>query len=297
MCRDGIRPLLGTMVQLPIASFRHQLQLRLYRTLALIGLAIAAYGLFNLWPSVLLAIGLAMDNGSGPGLDWPTVLTIVAQGAATTLGGVILTILSYRTYNARRRAGPPPDSNAMEKTPLRRLLAIAIYGIAALYAGANLAAATQMTIRDLLLLGWGEHAVGRVFDVRPAPEIDDNVEQLTYRFRAADGKILDGIKNQWAFAAERIGMDDAVEVTYLPASPMTNIVGFSFELKDLISIVGLQFVVFAVGIWGVLMNTGLLKRHPLPASEAAPPATPPRVRAVPVSTRASFGRRTGGAAL
>jgi hypothetical protein len=283
------------MLELPVHRYRYRLALELYRTLTLAGLALAGWGLMNLIPLAGIATGAAMfDAGSlsltgrsASGFDWPFVLAILARCIFTTGGGVILAATAYRAFRNRRRAGPPPNSNGLEKSPIRRAIATVIYGVAASVSGATLLAATDMTIRDIMLTYWGKSAVGRIYDVRPAPEIDDDVEQLTYSFRTADGIVMDGIKNQWTFKTDRPGMNDMVEVTYLETSPMTNVAGFSFTLGDLFGMIGMQFIVFCVGVWGFATNSGLAAAPPeAPASGTAP------TRSISRSAQTHFGRRT-----
>ncbi len=288
-----------------IGQMRHRLQLKLYSTLALVGLAVAGYGLFGLIPVawiVLVAgasdVGSLAATGRGvTGFDWPFVIAVLFRAVMITLTGALLAWLAFRTWRIRRRIGPPPDSNGIEKSLRGRIIAVLIYGAAASVTGANMLYSIDPTVRDVSLATWGKTATGRIFAVEsgPLPDSQFIVEHLRYQFRTDDGRIVEGHKNQLPETQGRtLKLNDTVEVTYLPSSPATNRADFSFSLSGVLEFFGLQFTVFAVGAWGFAVNSGLLRRHDEPGVPEPPDERVQQMLRTPTGMpRVPFGHRDG----
>jgi len=238
----------------------------------------------------------AVSGHGATGFDLPFVLATLLRTVMTTLGGGLVAWLAFRTWRRRRRAGPPPDSNGVEKSLLGRVVAVLIYGTAASVTGANMLYSLDPTVRDASLATWGKTATARVFAVEPMPDVHEELQHVRYQFRAEDGTIAEGYRNQFTFAARPLLVGDTVTVTYLPEHPATSAADLDFSLDGVLEFFGLQFTVFAVGVWGFSINSGLWRRRDdEPAMPAAPSEHVQRALRTPLNLPARpFGRRGGG---
>lgn len=239
-----------------IRNMRHRLVLSLYSSVALAGLAVFSYGLFNLVGSVLFSLVL-LPQSAGGGFRIEAVAAIVGIHLMVTLVGGTVAVFAARTWWQRRHAGPAPEEASVARTSLGRILATLIFGGFAVVSGLSLYYILGAIAQDAALATSGVTTTAGIASFAPDPEVHADAFRVHYVFETADGERVTGVAGRWRWQIEALQAAVRVPVTYLPIDPHISELEFTFSLQDTLEMVGSQFAVFLVGVWGAGRNLGI----------------------------------------
>jgi hypothetical protein len=240
-----------------IANMRHRLVLSLYSTVATTGLAVFAYGLFNFIGALLFLPAALSAQAGGGRAQIGAVATIVGMHLLVTLAGGTVAFFAGRTWWRRRRAGPAPEEASVARTSLGRILATLIFGAFAFISGVTLYYALGAVSRDAALAATGITTTAGIASFEPDPAVHEDAFCVHYVFETPDGRRVVGVTGRWRWQVEALQKAGTTEVTYLPKDPQVSRLEFSFSLQETLQVLGTQFAVFLVGIWGAGKNLGI----------------------------------------